>query len=98
MLIQVDSLPDPKGHFPLPDRNAERCGRQRGADVSRHVIRTFGSMLKDSISVRNKAGQEPLQIGLHGWIGIFLNQQRTTRMLHKQMQHLFASATLKPAV
>ncbi len=94
VLVQVDALPDAQRQLAPFNGNAERYGRKRGPDVGGHVVRAFRGVPEDRVSVRHQARQKTFHIGLYGGIGIFLNEQRTARMLNEQMQHSGSDACL----
>ena len=76
VLVQIDTLPGSQGRTPVDDRDRNRGMGQRGPDVGRHVIGSFGSVAKERISGRNEATQEGFEIAHHDWIAVFLYYER----------------------
>lgn len=49
--------------------------RQGGADVSRHIVRTFEDVFVNRVALGYQAGQEAFEIALYGRVVIFLYQE-----------------------
>ena len=86
VLKQVDTLPGAKHKFAVSYGYVERSSRQRAFDVRRHVIRPFGCMKEQGITVWNETTEEALQIIQDLRVGIFLNDQGRRRMMGEKRE------------
>jgi len=86
MLKQINSLPNTQLHTAGLDRNREMGLRQYRTYVRRHIIRTFLRMPINWIIFRHQSGEKTRQIGLYIGIGVFLHDQTSRGMPHKQGQ------------
>ncbi len=92
MFEQVNALPDAE-HETSGTHGYRKLGlSQHGADVRRHVIRSFLDMAIFRVVFRHKPGQKSLQIVLHIGVGIFLHDQAGRGMPHEQGQQRIAQA------
>jgi len=73
MFPHINSLPGPQYHRALHNWNGEVDGRQRGADMSWHVIFAFGSVHKQRVSILYQASKEALQVTTHVRISVLLD-------------------------
>ena len=60
MFPEVEALPRAQHQRAAGDRNRKVHGRQRGADMGRHIVVTFRRMDKQPVAVGNEAGEERL--------------------------------------
>ncbi len=74
MLKHVDPLIGAEHQFALAYGDAELSLGQCALDVGGHVIRPFGGMPIKVQVLRNELIEECLEIPLHVWINVFLNQ------------------------
>ena len=80
MFPQVNALPRAQRQASAAQWQAEVHGRERGADVRRHVVRALAGVDKQRIAVGHEALEEPFEIGAHVRIGVFLDEQRGRRV------------------
>ena len=67
-----------EAELPVEERDAERGLGERRLDVRRHVVGPLGVVLVAHpwlVAVGDKAGEEALQVGPHGGIGVLLDDQ-----------------------
>lgn len=81
---KINSLPGAQGKGAARHRNGKVHGRQGGANMSGHVVFTFGGMLKDLVTIGNKPCKETLKIPPHFRIGVLLYDQRSRGVLEVQ--------------
>jgi hypothetical protein len=75
MLDQINALSRSERQAAVDDRNGKVSLRQRRANVRRHVVRAFGTMLEQRVAVGHQAREKSLEIARDFRVGILLNQQ-----------------------
>ena len=73
MFPKVKALPGAEGDPSTADGNGEIYRGQGSADVSGHIVVTFGCVNEQSIPIRHETGEEMLKVPAHVRVGIFLN-------------------------
>ena len=81
---EIDALPGAQREPAMVDGNGNVDRRQGSPDVGWHVVIAFGRMNEKRIAIRNKPGEEFLEIASHIRIGIFLDEQRGRSMAKVQ--------------
>ena len=76
MFPKVDALPGAEHHRAGGDRDAEVDAGQRRADVGRHVVVALVVVLVNRVGIRGQARKNRLEVGAHGGVGVFLDEQR----------------------
>jgi len=90
MLKQVNALPCAKGELSVMHRNTER-GRQKGGfDVAGHIIGALIGVGEIGHFRVRRGRHEPvekgLQVGLHLWVCVFLNEQASGGVADEQSE------------
>src|SRR5581483_7019459 len=75
MFPEVNALPSAKAELALHDGNGKRRGGERGLDVRRHVVRSFGVVLIERIALWHESIQPALEVVLRGGIGVLLDDE-----------------------
>jgi hypothetical protein len=81
MFPQINSLPRSEREPSGAQRNTQIHRRQRGADVRGHVVIAFRRVDEQRIAVRHEPFEKCLKIAPHVRVGIFLDEQRSGRVL-----------------
>ena len=86
MFEQIQALPCAEHHLSMLDRHRQLHLRQRGAQMRRHVVETFGVVFVALGVFGREAREVALEVALHRRIGVLLDQQRRGRMAAEQRQ------------
>jgi hypothetical protein len=84
VLPKIKALPRAKHQRSLCKWNRDVDRRERGPNVRRHVIFTFGRMLENAIAVWHETREEALEIAPHFRVGVLLDDERSRGVLHVQ--------------
>ena len=98
MFEQIDVLPCAKRQPAAHHRNGKMRLRKRGADVRRHVVRSFHGVAIAGITLRRDPLEEVAQVRDNVGIGVFLNGERGGCMLAKERQESCRKAALRDPV
>jgi hypothetical protein len=85
MFSQPDPLPRSQQQPSVVDRQHQRDPQQRGFDVRRHIIRPLVIMVIRGV-IRDGFQKMPLHVRPDGGIAIFIERERSRRVLKQQMQ------------
>ena len=86
MFKHVEALPSPQRQFSPHHGNAQLGGSQGGADVRRHIVRTFRRVPVEPGIGRREARKILIQIEQYIRVGIFLDGERGAGMPDEQRQ------------
>src|SRR5258708_29332750 len=81
MFPKVNALPGAEHQPAFLHRYAQIDGRERRANVRRHIVITFAGVLEQRVTIGRETREKPLQITQDFSIGIFLNQERSRVLL-----------------
>jgi hypothetical protein len=84
MFPKVNALPGAEGESTALVRNAEIYGGEGGADVGRHIVIAFGSVLEDGIAIGCEAREDAFKVAADLGVGIFLNKEGRGSVLEMQ--------------
>ncbi len=81
MLPEEDPLPRAEEHLSVRYRHRFTRPCERHLDMAGHVVAAFCGMIEVRIILRDEAVEPLLQVASGRGVGIFHNNQRTTRVL-----------------
>src|SRR5260221_106642 len=84
MFPKVKFLPGAEHQPAFLHRYAQIDGRERRANVRRHIVITFAGVLEQRVTIGRETREKPLQITPDFRIGIFLNQERSRGVLEME--------------
>ncbi len=100
MFEHVKTLPRAQHHLAIRHRDRQGNGHHSCLDMRRHIVRAFVCVPQVGhgwvIRGRDQTREERLQIRLNLRVGVFLDQQRTGRVAHKQGQQTAATCLPHP--
>jgi len=73
MLPKINSLPGTECQPPVSDGYRKICGRERGADMSGHIIFTLGGVHEEPVTILYEAPKEALQVTADIRVGVLLD-------------------------
>ena len=83
---QVKTLPGAQSQ-PASTKRDRHCDQRQGcSDVRRHVVLPFGGVQKQSVTVRDQAFEEGIQVASNIRVGILLHQKRSRSVNDLQSQ------------
>ena len=85
-LTKIDALPGAKVKPSIGDGNVDAHTGNDALGMCGHVITSLKCMLVVGCILWNKSVINAFEILTHRWIPILTNAQRTTRMLHKEVE------------
>jgi len=94
VLEQENALPGSKLHFTVDNRDCLACARQDHTNVRRHVIAAFRTVSKVISIFRHQTIEKFLQVMSRRGIGVFHENDATTRVLNKHRDCPIAQVAL----
>ena len=87
VLTEINSLPGAQCKLSFPDRDDHRAAEQSGFEVRGHIVGAFVIVLIVGVILRYRLVEIHFKINSDGWIGIFVDRQRSGSMLDKNLAH-----------
>ena len=91
---EVNPLPGSQRQSAFRNRDPEIHRGDGRTHVCRHIVVTFGRVLKEPVAIGNKPFEKAIEIAPHFWIGIFLDQEGSRGVKDVQSEQ----ACLDPAL
>src|SRR5579871_32537 len=85
MLIKINALPGAQLRATVVHRHGQADASENGAHVRRHIVRAFGVVLEDRVAVGHGARKPAFEIGAHGRVSVFADQQRAAGVRGKDV-------------
>ena len=82
----VDALPRAEGEISEVDGDRQLCLRERGANMSGHVVGAFGCVSVEGVVFGDEAAEETFEIAHHVGVSVFLNRQGSRSVLDENSE------------
>ncbi len=85
-LAEIDSLPCAEVQASVGDRNADADATEGAFGVCWHVVSAFKDVIIVWLVFLDETIENVFHVGPYVWVGVFVDAQRATGVLHKEVE------------